>query len=123
VTIRTAEQALEFARLFTTPDTWFLAPDGGLAELAEGQEADKYRFVIPKAQFARCCVPVMVTPTDSTKEKPWFKVQRTVVRQSDYGVYSLTELVAHDGRLVRYEMTLLGKDGKALGTFTNPYDM
>jgi len=115
VNIQTPEQALEFVRLSTTQATSFWGPVR-MTEVFAGEQTHKFRFIVPKEQFARCCVPVTVTLIGSA-EQPSFTVQRTVVQRSDYGVYSLKETVTHDGHLYRDEMRLLSKDGRSLGTF------
>lgn len=89
-------------------------------EVAAGPEADRYRFIVERADFVRCCVAATVTRAGGSAEKPWFTVRRTVVQRRDYAVYSLTEGVAHDGRIIRREMKMLSDEGRRLGTFITP---
>jgi hypothetical protein len=65
-------------------------------------------------------LPASVTRRPDSSE-PWFEVTRTVVMESDFGVYAITELVGPDGLLILREKKLLMKDGRRLGQFANPY--
>lgn len=121
VKIRTPEQALEFVRLFTTPETWYLGPER-MVEVRAGREPNPNAFMVPNAEFARCCVPPKVQVSGHTAGGSWFDVQRTVVDEKDDSVYAITETVGPDGRLTQGERRLLTKDGRRLGRFIDPYD-
>jgi hypothetical protein len=122
VAIGTNEQALEFVRLFTTWDTWYLSSLERMIEVTAGKEVRPYEFTITKEQFERCCVQASaMRMAGTTDAQPWFEVTRTVVDESDHAVYSLTEFVSSDGRLVMHEKRLLTRDGDKLGRFLDPY--
>jgi hypothetical protein len=120
VEIRNAKQALEFARLFTVPGTWLYGVPEEIVEVVPGAKADRFGFIVPRFDFAQCCVSPTVLRGGGSKEKPWFEVRRTVVHRPDYAVYLLTEAVSHDGTIVRKEMRMLDVDGRSLGTFITP---
>jgi hypothetical protein len=122
VKIRTPEQALEFVRLFTTASTWYLGRLERMVEVTQGAKADPPSFVVPQAQFAKCCVATTVREAEeSSPQYRWFVVQRTIVEEGSYNVYAITEIVGEDGRITTTERKLLGSGGRQLGVFSDPY--
>jgi len=123
VAIQTPEQALEFVRLFSTPNTWYLSRLERMVEVTAGKEADRARFVVSEERFSECCVPPTATLTGaSTDDVKWFEVRRTVVEE-DYRAFAITEAVDSDGNYTITDKKRLRVPGKELGAFLNPYDI
>jgi hypothetical protein len=121
VKIRTAEQALEFVRLFTSAQTWYLGTEL-MVEVTPGPRPIRPWFVVSEAEFTKCCLAPKVEVSGYSDENPWFDIQRTIVDYRDYAVYALTETVGPDGRLGTGEKRLLNRDGRRLGRFSSPHE-
>ncbi len=117
VAIQNAAQAMEFARLFTVPGTELYGVPEKFVEVSAGPAVDRYAFVVPRFDFAQCCVAPTAVRAGGSEAEPRFDVRRTVVHKPDYAVYVLTETVSHDGEVVRKEMRTLNVDGRTLGLF------
>jgi hypothetical protein len=123
VRIQTPEQALEFVRLFSTPNTWYLSRLERMVEVTAGKRPDRFRFVVSERQFSECCIPPAATlAASSSSGVKWFEVRRTVVEE-DYQVFAITEVVDSDGNYTITDKSPLSIPGKELGAFLNPYDI
>lgn len=122
VVVRTPEQALEFLRLFSSPNTWYLSSLEQMVEVTVGAKADRPRFLVPVQQFAKCCVPATATVKVSPPGVRQFTVRRTIVER-DFHVYAIEQIVEENGRVQLTEKTLLNQDGRLLGAFWDPYIM
>ena len=122
VIIKTPQQALEFVRLFTTPDTWYLSRMDQMVEVTAGRRPEKERFVVSEERFAACCVLPTVDTVRSLADGGEFTVRRTVVER-DYRVFAIKEIVRERGSVTVSEKTLLNVDGRTLGGFLDPYIM
>jgi hypothetical protein len=95
VSISSPEAALEFVRLFTSPDTYRLFELGGMVELVPGEvrEDSGFNVVDPKI-FAKRLKAATIRQIKSNPAE--FEVKRTVVLL-DQKVYETTEVVTEQG--------------------------
>jgi hypothetical protein len=118
VAIRTPPQAMEFVRLFSTADTWYLSSVDQMVEVTAGPTAERCSFTLPRYDFLQCCVPA----TASRSKDRTFVVRRTVVLR-DYRAYAISQEVQPDGTVQLLELDPLSIDGHSLGGFCDPHIM
>lgn|SRR5579863_974105 len=116
VRIQSAEQALEYVRLFTTPRTYRYFDLGGMVEVVEGDPGPQADFnVVGKDIFAAKLVKARAWVTTTWQgQKPEFIVQRTVVFL-DQSVCEVTEQVGVDGGYYLANKRVIFSDATKIG--------
>jgi len=116
VRIGTAEQALEFVRLFSTEGRWRFSGVADYVEPVPGDRDVAACFVVARHRYGH--LPRIATSQagDDPKGTGPFVVRRLLVDQ-EYKVYDATERVARDGGYMIETVPVTGLDGGALGAF------
>ena len=120
VAIKTPAQALEFVRLFSTADTWYLSTVDQMVEVTPTLSPEPCEFAVSRIVFLRFCVPPTALPTSSGPAA--FVVKRSVVKR-EHRAFVIVEAVARDGTVTLSELTPINVDAHSLGGFCDPYIM
>jgi hypothetical protein len=115
VTLRNADEALEFVRLFTRPDAYsYFLHLNGIVELVPGEVSvdAPFNVVAPDRfrEFLRS--PEVKHISDASGD--WFVVTRCVVAADDR-VYRIVEQVGADGAYKIIDQKLILESAKAIG--------
>jgi hypothetical protein len=116
VVIRDTESALEFARLFTRPETYRFVELGGMVELLPGAaSADTDFNIVDEEKFKRHKLQAPTARDISQRGEALriFEIRRTVVLNGS--VYATVETVTENGLYTLISKHKLLKDASKLG--------
>jgi hypothetical protein len=114
VNIQSEEEALEFVRLFSSRDTYFLFPYFGRVEVLPSKETGAYALEEQKfREIAK--LPEVKRVGLSNGHQASFQIKRAVVLLSDVSLYETTEIVHENGLWECISNRLLYKDVSQLG--------
>jgi hypothetical protein len=105
VDIKTAEQAMEFLRLFSSRAACDLVPEPAWIEI-EGSDEDGW-FALGHARFGELCERPSASALGETEDGPTYRIKRCQVSTQDGSLYMVDQSVAANGFVVEGDRRLI----------------